>query len=110
MATTESLMTIEQFAQMPDCGRPTELVRGRILGMNPLGPRHGQICRTVSRIVGDYADHHELGHVLTNDSGVVTERDPDTVRGADVAFYRFEKVPKGRLPQQLSIRCARLDL
>jgi Uma2 family endonuclease len=29
---------------------------------------------------------------------VITERDPDTVRGADVAFYSHAKVPKGPIP------------
>jgi Uma2 family endonuclease len=39
-----------------------------------------------------------LGHVLSNDSGVITERSPDTVRGADVAFYSYAKLPRGPLP------------
>lgn len=66
--------------------------------MNPPKPRHGQICSKVDRTVGGFADEHDLGHVLSNDSGVVTERDPDTLRGADIAFYSYEKVPKGPLP------------
>jgi Uma2 family endonuclease len=37
--------------------------------------------------------------VVTNDSGVVTERDPDSVRGADVAFYSFALIPPGPLPR-----------
>ena len=40
----------------------------------------------------------DLGQVLSNDSGVITERGPDTVRGADVSFYSYERVPKGPLP------------
>jgi Uma2 family endonuclease len=98
MATSEKLITAERFARMPERDRPTELVRGRILEMNPPGPRHGQICAAVYRSVGNYATQHKLGHVLINDSGVVTERDPDTVRGADVAFYRYERVADGPLP------------
>jgi Uma2 family endonuclease len=31
---------------------------------------------------------------------VITERSPDTVRGADVAFYSFARVPKGLLPDR----------
>lgn len=30
---------------------------------------------------------------------VVTERNPDSVRGADVSFYSFIRVPRGRLPR-----------
>src|SRR5262249_32085326 len=40
-----------------------------------------------------------LGHVVSNDAGVVTAREPDTVRGADVAFYSYGRVPKGPLPR-----------
>jgi Uma2 family endonuclease len=100
MSTTETLLTAERFAKLADTGRPAELVRGRIFEMNLPGPRHGQICGTVDRIVGSYVDQYELGHVLINDSGIITERDPDTVRGADVAFYSYQKVPKGPLPNE----------
>jgi Uma2 family endonuclease len=39
----------------------------------------------------------KLGRVIGNDSGVVTERQPDTVRGPDVAYYSYGRVPAGRL-------------
>src|SRR5262249_22563256 len=54
----------------------------------------------IARFLGNFADEHDVGHVLTNDSGVVTERDPDTVRGADVAFYGYDQVPRGPLPRR----------
>jgi len=34
---------------------------------------------------------------MCNDSGVITERNPDSVRGADVAFYSYKRLPKGAL-------------
>ena len=45
-----------------------------------------------------YAEEHDLGRVMSNDSGIITERDPDTVRGADVAYYSYARLPKGPLP------------
>src|ERR671927_217932 len=99
MATAvEPLLTAEQYARLPDTGVPTELVRGKVVEMNVPTPRHGQICSKVDRLVGNFADEHRLGHVVVNDSGVVTERDPDTVRGADAAFYSYARVPPGPLP------------
>jgi Uma2 family endonuclease len=99
MATAQQVLyTAEEFARRPDPGYPEELVRGRIVAMPPPKVRHGQVCSKVVRIVGNYADEHELGHVLSNDSGVITERDPDTVRGVDVSFYSYARVPKGELP------------
>ena len=45
-----------------------------------------------------FVDQNDLGRVFCNDTGVITERGPDTVRGADVSFYSYARVPKGPLP------------
>jgi Uma2 family endonuclease len=92
-------MTAEEFSRRPDPGYPEELVRGRIEKVSPVPrARHGQVCGKVVRILGIHAEQNDLGHVLCNDSGVITERGPDTVRGADIAFYSYAKLPKGPLP------------
>jgi hypothetical protein len=31
-------------------------------------------------------------------AGVITGRDPDSVRGSDLSFYSFPTMPKGRVP------------
>ena len=98
-AVEATLMTAEEFLRLPNDGRPKELVRGRVDYMNVPTPRHGQICVKIIRLLANYADEHNLGHVVSNDSGVRTERGPDTVRGADVAFYSFSRVPPGPFPQ-----------
>jgi Uma2 family endonuclease len=99
-ASAQRLWTAEEFGDRPDPGYPEELVRGRILRMPPPRPRHGEICNRVGRFFGNFVEEHDLGRVLSNDSGVVTERGPDTVRGADVAYYSYRRVPKGPLPNQ----------
>ena len=99
MATaTQTLLTAEQFAQRPDPGYPEELFRGRIVPLPQPNRRHGQICAKVVRFLGDHVEQNDLGHVLSNDAGVITERNPDTVRGADVAFYTYARLPRGPLP------------
>jgi Uma2 family endonuclease len=98
MATAEALMTATEFGQRPDPGYPEELVRGRIIAMPAPDRRHGRTCLKAGRILDTYAEEHDLGRVMTNDSGVITERDPDTVRGADVAYYSYARLPKGPLP------------
>jgi Uma2 family endonuclease len=92
------LLTAEQFAARPDPGYPEELVEGRIITMSPPKSRHGQICAEVVYRLRRFLEDHDLGHVLSNDSGVVTRRDPDSVRGADIAFYSYARVPRGPLP------------
>jgi Uma2 family endonuclease len=98
MATAEMLMTAREFGRRPDPGHPEELVRGRIVPMPPPNRRHGQVCGHAVFILRQYVQEHDLGHVLSNDSGVITERNPDTVRGADVCFYSYATLPKGPLP------------
>jgi Uma2 family endonuclease len=99
MAIAEALLTAEDFYLLPDKGRHTELVRGRIATMNMPTPRHGQICSKTNRIVGAFLDQNLIGHLVTNDSGMITERNPDTVRGMEVAFYSFQTIPPGPLPE-----------
>jgi Uma2 family endonuclease len=66
--------------------------------MNVPNFHHGLLCNRLGRLVGNYAEDHQLGYVLNNDAGVVTERDPDTVRGPDVSFYSYSRVPRGTIP------------
>jgi Uma2 family endonuclease len=101
MATaTEVLLTAEEFGRLPDSGYPEELVKGKIVQMTPPKPYHGYVCGKVAILVGSHGLTHEVGAVVTNDAGVITEREPDTVRGADVAFYSYNRVPKGMLPRK----------
>lgn len=99
MATVETLLTAEEYWLLPDNGQPTELVRGSIVTMNMPAPRRGFFCSNIVRILGNFAKEHDRGRVMSNDSGVVTERGPDTVRGADVCFYSYARLPKGPLPE-----------
>src|SRR5689334_16157541 len=97
--TTKRLLTAEEYGRLPDDGRKTELVRGEVVEVNMPYPRHGEICSKIDRLLGNFADEHKLGRTVTNDSGVITQRLPDTVRGADIAYYSFGRVPPGPLPR-----------
>jgi Uma2 family endonuclease len=96
-ATAPKLLTAEEYAVL-DVDHPTELVRGVVVHMPPPRSRHGQVCSKVVMLVGNHCHEHSLGHILSNDAGIITERGPDTVRGGDVSFYDYHRVPKGKLP------------
>jgi len=100
MTTAEmlELMTAEQFGQRPDPGYPEELVHGKVVAMSVPDRRHGYVCGRADRIFGNFVDAQDIGRVMCNHSGVITERDPDTVRVADVAYYSYSRLPKGTLP------------
>jgi Uma2 family endonuclease len=68
-----------------------ELERGEIVEMSRPGKRHGLVCGNVARILGNFASLRKKGYPCSNDTGMIVERDPDTVRGPDVAFYEDAK-------------------
>lgn len=100
MATTETLLTVDEFFGLKDPGVPVELVRGIVQMMNMPNPRHGEVCANVSGLLWSYFRGNPLGRVVGNDSAIVTQRGPDTVRGADVAVYLRDTVAPGPLPQE----------
>lgn len=99
MATVETLLTAEEYRLLPDIGQPSELVKGRTETGHIPTPRHGYVCNQITSIFTPFVKEHDLGRVMVNDSDVVTEHDPDTVRGADVCFYSYARFPKGPFPK-----------
>ena len=96
--TPVAQLTAQQYAALPDDGRCTELVRGRIVEVPRPTSAHGYFCANVAGILGGYVKANDLGRAVSNRCGVQTERDPDTVRGPDVAFYSFDRIPRGPKP------------
>lgn len=98
VSSTQRLLNAAEYAQLPDRGIPTELVRGRVVEMNVPAPRHGEICANITTLINPYVRGKGMGRIVSNDGGILTERDPDTVRGGDVAYYSYSRVPQGPLP------------
>lgn len=92
-------LTAEEYGQLENNGRLTELVRGRIVEVNRPFTSHGFYVYRMAMLLGQFVDQHELGRIVAGDAGVVTEHDPDTVRGPDIAFYSYQRIPRGTLPQ-----------
>jgi Uma2 family endonuclease len=84
-------MSAEEFFAW--CNRPEnrdrhfELERGEVVEVSRPGERHGFVCHNVVRILGNYTFHLRKGYVCSNDTGLILERGPDTVRGPDVMLF-----------------------
>ena len=95
------LLTAEEF-MAADLGEGTfELVRGEVIQVPPPMPEHGRVCINVGFALESYGSQTGYGYALGNDSAVVTERGPDTVRGADVCFYSHERWPRSQVGSTL---------
>lgn len=102
MATTAietTLLTADEYGRLPDDGRLTELVRGRIVEVNRPYTSHGYFVNRVDFLLTQFVEQQKLGRVVAGDAGVVTQHAPDTVRGLDVAYYSYSRIPRGPLPE-----------
>jgi Uma2 family endonuclease len=93
-------MTAEEFFLLPDPadGSRQELVRGEVITMPPPGGLHGVTCSKVDRKIGAFIDAGPGGTLACNDTGFITQRQPDSVRGPDIAYWsreRLTEVPVG---------------
>ncbi len=96
MATTTKPITAEDLWRMPNDQR-RELVRGEIRTMAPSGFDHGAIIDNLHFLLTGYVRKNKLGKVLGAETGFKLARNPDTVRGADIAFIAAARLPaKGR--------------
>jgi Uma2 family endonuclease len=98
MSTAEKLLTAEEYSKIAHEYERSELVRGEIVPMTPPGFRHGRVLLRAGYLLQRFLDDHDVGRVAGGDAGVITERDPDTVRGGDVLFYGYERLPADRDP------------
>jgi Uma2 family endonuclease len=96
--TAVPLMTLEEFVRKHSADR-VELVRGVVEELPTPTPKHGRICTRMARMLDEFAEKHDLGHVSGFDAFVRIPGDPPTVRGADVCFYSYSRVPKGEFPE-----------
>ena len=95
------LMTAEEFMKA-DLGEGTfELVRGEVIEVPPSMPEYGVICLNVGATLWNYGKKAGHGYPLSNDSAVVTERGPDTVRGADISYYSEDRWPRSEVGTKL---------
>ena len=101
MSTHDELMTAEELLvyEMPD--KRVELVRGRLIVREPPGMRHGEFASRLVVALSNFLSRDResrgaaetSGRVLTCDSGFALARNPDTVRGPDVAYVSRDRWP-----------------
>ena len=94
MTTTQTkLITADQLLTLYSRGVRGELIRGELCETMPSGGRHGEVVVNMVIPMGSHIKLHSLGRLAASDSGVLLERDPDTVREPDIAFISAERLP-----------------
>lgn len=99
MAIIHHLVTANELLRMPDDGFRYELVQGELRRMSPAGYHHGRLIMNIATPLDLHVRSHKLGVVCAAETGFVLTSDPDTVRAADVAFIRQERVEQKAEPE-----------
>jgi len=97
MSTSMRYVTAEELLRMTGEGR-RELVKGELRTMAPAGFDHGVIIMKLARLLANHVEAQQLGVVLGAETGFRLSRNPDTVRGADIAFVAAARIPPGARP------------
>ena len=90
-----ALLSAEDFARVAPVLGSCELVRGEIVPMSPGGIKHSRVTVNAVALLDAHCRSRDLGRVLSGEAGLIVARRPDTVRGADVVFISYERLPKG---------------
>jgi Uma2 family endonuclease len=80
-----------------------ELVNGRFIEMPPTGHPHGTVETNVAAELRAFVKARNLGKVMSGEVGIITRRDPDTVRGADVAYISQARLAKAKAKGYLDV-------
>jgi Uma2 family endonuclease len=95
MSTEVQLMTADELLTMPDDGFVYELIKGELIKVSPPpGHEHGLVTMNIAGPLYEYAKSNNLGRVYAAETGFLLAQNPDTVRAADVAFVRRERIEK----------------
>ncbi len=86
-------MTADELLQTSLPNKRAELVRGVLVVREPAGFRHGAVSAVLTSLLRDHVVAHRLGLIVAAETGFLLARDPDTVRAADVAFVRRDRIP-----------------
>ena len=91
--TRRKLLTAEDLLELHSKGIKGELIRGVLAETVSTGVQHGKTTAKFTIKIGIFVEPRKLGTIVTSDSGVLVERDPDVVREPDVAFTSAERMP-----------------
>lgn len=105
----EDLITAEELFKISDDGYRYELDKGRLRKMAPAGIEHGVIASRLGARLQLFVEQQNLGIVCAAETGFYLEKEPDTVKAADVSFYAWESIPNdipegyGDFPPDLAV-------
>ena len=95
VATRTKPLTADDLLRLRGQGVRGELIEGEFHELVSSGREHGELVMNLGGLMRTFIRPRRLGRLYGSDSGVLLERDPDTVREPDIAFISAERAPAG---------------
>ncbi len=92
--TAPRMLTLEEFAALPDDGVERELIRGEVRerAMTRRNRNHSKVEHRINKILGIWLDTQPEpgGEIVSGEAGFDLSRNPDSGVGIDVAYVSAE--------------------
>lgn len=96
-APRPTLITEEEFLEKY-AHRYADLVDGHLVEFGMPNQRHGEVCSEAHYLLTHFVKERQLGRTLSNDAHVRISQNPDKVRGPDISYFSFARMPRGPAP------------
>ena len=90
---TTKLLTATDLLRLAGDGVRGELIRGVLHETMIMGVEPGEVAVNLVAEMRQFVKPRKLGRLTCSDTGIRLERDPDTVRGPDIAYFSAATMP-----------------
>jgi Uma2 family endonuclease len=88
--------SVNDLESFPDDGKRRELVDGQVVEWDMANYEHGSLVALLTVLLGIFVRERRLGQLVDADALVKVQQSDFDARGADIAFYRRERIPTDR--------------
>lgn len=92
MFIEQRLYTADEFWEAFGETKRLELVKGVPTEMSPTGEAHGILSMWLGFLILNHVEKHDLGEVMSAETGFILSTEPNTVRAPDVGFVAKERL------------------
>ncbi len=93
--TAAKTLTADDLLRLYSEGVRGELIKGEFRETMSAGVTHGKVVINVAGELRSFVRPRRLGSLMGSDTGILLERDPDTVREPDIAYISAERMSLG---------------
>lgn len=93
VSSAPTLLTLDEFAALPNADEPMELVRGEVRLLSPTHEPASTVASNIFWLLSSHVRPNRFGRVYGDNAGFALLGAQHTSRSPDVAFIRADRLP-----------------